>query len=244
MKKYKSTSLKIWHISDTHTYHHLLNIPSGIDLVIFSGDSSNNRDEYLNEHEVLDFIDWYKSLDIKYKIYVAGNHDTSIEGRLVRRDLFEQNGIIYLEDESIIINGIKFYGSPITPTFGNWAFMRKREKIYKFWDDIDDDTDVLITHGPPKNILDLTYERSGETVLTGCSNLAKRVMKLKKLKLHCFGHIHNFKDIKNQGIKIIPEKNNCIFSNGSVVEDGRFGWLTSNGNIFRLTKRTIKFLTK
>jgi predicted phosphodiesterase len=57
--------MKIWHISDTHTYHNLLNVPSGIDMFIHSGDCSNPRDPYNNEPEVRNFIHWFKSLPIK-----------------------------------------------------------------------------------------------------------------------------------------------------------------------------------
>jgi 3',5'-cyclic AMP phosphodiesterase CpdA len=38
--------MRIWHISDTHTYHNLLEVPTDIDMVIFSGDCSNPRDPY------------------------------------------------------------------------------------------------------------------------------------------------------------------------------------------------------
>ena len=40
--------MKIWHISDTHTYQELLTIPSDVAIVIFSGDCSNPRDPYNN----------------------------------------------------------------------------------------------------------------------------------------------------------------------------------------------------
>ena len=59
--------------------------------------------------------------------------------------------------------------------------------------------------------------------------LKKRIVSIKP-KLHCFGHIHNFKDITNSGtMKIYGQ--DTIFSNGSVVTDGKFGYLTSNGNV-------------
>jgi hypothetical protein len=64
--------MKIWHISDTHTYHDQLTIPKDIDMVIHSGDCSNPRDPYNNEPEVRNFIHWFKSLPIKHKVYVAG----------------------------------------------------------------------------------------------------------------------------------------------------------------------------
>ena len=62
--------MKIWHISDTHTYHGFLKVPEGIDMVIFSGYCSNPRDPYTNEHEVRNFITWFDSLKIKHKIFV------------------------------------------------------------------------------------------------------------------------------------------------------------------------------
>ena len=40
-KHLKKTNMKIWHISDTHTFHGLLDIPENIDMVIHSGDATN-----------------------------------------------------------------------------------------------------------------------------------------------------------------------------------------------------------
>jgi len=48
-----------------------------------------------------------------------------------------------------------------------------------------------------------------------------------------FGHIHNCNDIINAGTRTIPGLD-TIFSNGSVVTDGKFGKLSSNGNIFEI----------
>jgi len=152
--------MKIWHLSDTHTYHDLLKVPDGIDLVIHSGDCSNPRDPYNNEPEVREFIDWYKELPIKYKIYVAGNHDTSIEKGLVTKKDFEDNGIIYLENEYVTIKGIKIFGSPHTPQFGNWAFMKERHKLDRFWNiAIHEPCDIIVVHGPPKGVLDKSFDR-------------------------------------------------------------------------------------
>ncbi len=115
--------MKIYHFSDTHTFHGLLTIPENIDIMIFSGDASNPRDPYLNKIEVENFITWYSTIPVKYKIFVAGNHDTSIEKNLIKKSDFESNGIIYLENDYIEIEGLKIWGSPITPTFGDgWAF--------------------------------------------------------------------------------------------------------------------------
>ena len=52
-------------------------------------------------------------------------------------------------------------------------------------------------------------------------------------KLMLSGHIHNTEDIINAGtIQLSGYK--TIYSNGSVVTDGKFGQLSSNGNILTI----------
>lgn len=225
--------MKIWHISDTHSYHDLLRVPSDINMVIHSGDCSNPRDPYNNEPEVREFIHWYKSLPIKHKVYVAGNHDTSIEKRLVTKKDFEDYNIHYLENEYIEIDGVKLFGSPHTPQFGNWAFMKERVKLERFWRQaINEYADIIITHGPPKGALDKSYDRAGRMEMCGDKSLLNRVFELEP-KLCLFGHIHNCEDIVNAGTLKFSNRE-TIFSNGSVLCDGKFGKLTSNGNIFKI----------
>jgi len=225
--------MNIWHISDTHGYHDLLKIPDNIDMVIHSGDCSNPRDPYNNEPEVRGFIDWYKELPIKHKIYVAGNHDSSIEKGLVTKKDFEDYGIIYLENDYTVIEKIKIFGSPYTPNFGNWSFMKERHKLERLWRDaIPDDTDILVTHGPPKGILDKSENRDHQLECCGDKSLLNKILEVKP-SYHLFGHIHNNGDIINAGIQKLSNYN-IFFSNGSVVTDRKFGILTSNGNIFRI----------
>ena len=225
--------MKIWHISDTHTYHGLLEVPKDIDMIIFSGDCSNPRDPYKNREEVLDFIEWFKSLDVTHKIFCAGNHDSSIERNFITQGDFLEAGITYLENDWIEIEGLKIFGSPQTPTFGNWSFMKSRDKMHNHWKHIPDDADIIVTHGPPKGILDISYDRNNNLERCGDSALLKRVLAIKP-KLVCFGHIHNCEDIINAGTMTLSAYPEITFSNGSVVTDGKFGRLSSNGNIFNL----------
>ena len=226
--------MKIWHISDTHTYQELLTIPSDVAIVIFSGDCSNPRDPYNNEPEVRAFIDWFGGLPIKHKVFVAGNHDTSIEKGLVTKDDFDQNCIHYLENETIEIEGLKIFGSPYSPTFGiGWAFNKARNKLDRIWRMvIDEDVDIIVVHGPPKGMLDSSYDRLNSREQCGDKSLMNRVKEVKP-KLMLFGHIHNCDDIINAGTRTIPGLD-TIFSNGSVVTDGKFGKVSSNGNIFEI----------
>lgn len=222
----------IWHISDTHGYHNLLDIPSEIDMVIFSGDCSNPRNPYINENEVRVFMEWYSKLPIKHKIFVAGNHDSSIEKRLITKKDFTNIGITYLENESMEIEGINIFGSPVSLTFNDWCFMKARDKTYKLWETIPENTDIVITHTPPKGILDMSYDKDNVLEFCGCNSLKKRMFSMQP-ELHLFGHIHNTQDIINAGQTKLSEYK-TTFSNGSVVTDGKFGRLSSNGNIFKI----------
>jgi Icc-related predicted phosphoesterase len=108
----------------------------------------------------------------------------------------EDQGIKLLIHESIEIGGFKIFGSPYTPFFHNWAFnIFRGEGLVEKWSQIPDDTQVLITHGPPMGILDEVISFNGkkcewEVEKVGCAALYNRIQELKSLKLHIFGHIH------------------------------------------------------
>ena len=230
-------SIKILHISDTHGFHESYPMDRfiGIDVVVHSGDCSNYRDVVRNEQEVRTFLAWYRDVPVKHKIYVAGNHDTSIERNRVTPGDFAQHGIIYLENAATIIDGVKFWGSPHTPTFGEWAFMKSRQSIGRVWEHIPEDTDVLIVHGPPKGVRDLSHDREGKLEFCGDGSLMRKCFKMKDtLKLMLFGHIHDSPGCDNQGVSHYS-KTPTIFSNGACVNDGRFDLgLTSFGNILHI----------
>lgn len=121
-----------------------------------------------------------------HKIVIAGNHDFCFQKHPEEsRQILSDAGIIYLEDEAIELYGIKFYGIPWTPTFGNWAFMKSEADLREVWDAVPRETDVLISHGPPYGILDLTQdgEHAG-------SKTHARVIQSIRPRLNVFGHIH------------------------------------------------------
>jgi len=232
--------IKIWHFGDTHGKHFFLNPPSA-DVAIFSGDAGLSRDPTQNLEEVMDFLNWYRDVDIPIKIFVAGNHDSSIEKRLITKEEMLSKNIIYLEHEDLIIEvknkRFSIFGSPYVPTFGNWSFMKNRSKLNRFWEQIPEDTDILVTHGPPMNILDSTegwdpYNSRRVLENAGCSALQKQIFNRIKPRAHMFGHIHSKgSGFINSGVYIHPS--GIIFSNGSCVEDRTMD-VESNGNIIEL----------
>jgi Icc-related predicted phosphoesterase len=184
--------MRIIFISDTHTLHHELDesldnlyIENPDSILVHCGDVSSRGRNY----EIENFLVWYDALPFKNKILIAGNHDfyfeNSPDGASMLIEEFGKS-IIYLEDSGIEIDGVKFWGSPVTPWFYDWAFNR-RDDIKDHWDLIPSDTNVLITHGPPFGILDITAR---ERIHVGCQLLRNKIETLKDLKISSFGHIH------------------------------------------------------
>lgn len=176
-------------LSDTHSMHDRLTLPEG-DVLVHAGDATMQGHW---EKEVEPFLDWYGSRPHKYKILVAGNHDWCFESNPegIQQEC-DKRGIILLNDESVLIEGVRFHGSPVQPWFHDWAFNRKRgAEIKAHWDLIPTDVDVLVTHGPPYYYRDLTpdhYDRPSQHV--GCQDLLLAVERTQP-QVHIFGHIHN-----------------------------------------------------
>jgi len=180
--------MKITFISDTHNKHNHLtsnaynNILGSGDVLVHAGDCTSMG----KSHEITNFLNWFSMTDFKHKIFIAGNHDFGFEMHTDIAEEFKEKGITYLFDTEVVIDGVKFYGSPWQPEFYDWAFNLPRgEKLAEKWSKIPGNTDVLITHGPVYGLLD--YAPHGGHV--GCEELYKRVFDVKP-KIHVCGHIH------------------------------------------------------
>lgn len=184
--------MQIVALSDTHGLHNRVQVPVG-DVLIHAGDWMNYGRKL---EELVSFADWFRAQPHRKKIVVAGNHDllAELNPALVKGTLGPD--VSYLQDSGCEYQGVKFWGSPYTPEFCNWAFNVPRQGLYKHWDLIPNDTNVLITHGGPWGILDGPYNNSNprETELgnhLGCVHLAYKVERM-SLDAHVFGHLHSF----------------------------------------------------
>jgi Icc-related predicted phosphoesterase len=199
-------------ISDLHGFYPKL---KGGDLLIVAGDftAKDSAKCWIN------FEKWIRKTDYREKIIIAGNHDSFLSSREIHdiRKYWNDVGITYLCDsgvkmfyyddspkkynESFIdiedlfppkIKSLKIWGSPWTKWFPevnpeSIAFMLKtEEELAKKWELIPDDVDILVTHGPPYTMLDRTIDGD----YAGSKTLSDRILELKKIKLHVFGHIH------------------------------------------------------
>lgn len=149
-------------------------------------------------------------------IYVAGNHDRP----LAHSDPTEvglPESLVYLEGESVDIDGLTVWGGPWHPEYGEWPFQLPRRDLAAKWAQIPEGADVIVTHGPPKGVLDAVDTpvvgspegepsgqlspteaalrraredaRNRESKRVGDEALADRVFELAP-DLHVFGHVH------------------------------------------------------
>lgn len=155
------------------------------------------------------------------KCYWKSNHDSRDHDLAVETmtgPLAHEAGVVYLNEGAhsfVLKSGAKFtiYVSPHTPQpdapkFCNWAFSYEHGEdrfsrqhqvadgiVSIATNPIPDDVDIVMTHGPPKGILDWIPQGN-----VGCPNLLQAIRRVKP-RMHCFGHVHD-----GHGVEIIDWK--------------------------------------
>lgn len=207
----KVNSIRFVCISDTHTHTENLaeKLPDG-DILIHAGDFTRSS----TKRDIIKFNNFLGTIKERYKhiVVIAGNHELTFDQRVCDRGLmryklyqmfigddftsqqlnpYQSKKLLtnckYIENESIELFGIKIYGAPWQPERFGLAFNKPRgEEILNEWNKIPNDTDILVTHGPPLGIGDKTTTN----IHCGCAELATTVMDRVKPKYFIFGHIH------------------------------------------------------
>lgn len=188
--------MKLVLISDTHNKHQ--EVPKiECDVLVHAGDLTMAG----SLHEIQKAGDWIREYPAEFKVVIAGNHDFGFESKKNQAiaalcsydDNSHDKSVFYLENSAVMLNGVKFYGSPYTPWFYDLAFNSWRgAEIKKHWDKIPNDTDVLITHGPAFGYCDKVSGSSpGLTTFghAGCKDLLTKIQEVKP-KIHVSGHLH------------------------------------------------------
>lgn len=176
----KRNKTKIVAIADSHRQHWSIKIPK-CDIFLFAGDAEINSLIALH-----DFNDWLGTIKAKHKIVIGGNHDSLLE--LIGKEECKRllTNCIYLENEMITVEGLKIFGSPCTPVFNDWYFMKYDSDLKEIWDKIEKNTDILLTHTMPHGILDQVLPKE-ESV--GSYTLLNRIKEIRP-KIQIGGHLH------------------------------------------------------
>jgi hypothetical protein len=148
-------------------------------------------------------------------IVIAGNHDYGIDP-LYNKNLkitkynhpLLTNCDYYLCDDLLEfkINGgiIKIYGSPYTHSKMAFACIDRKKRMER-WSQIPSHIDILMTHTPALNIMDLAFDtrqisnnsctlchrKHNHKSHWGCEILRNEVIHRIRPRVHCFGHVHD-----------------------------------------------------
>jgi Icc-related predicted phosphoesterase len=197
--------MKFVAISDTHNKHKELPVLPEGDVLLHAGDFTSRG----YGKEIQAFGEWLNEQPFEYKVLIAGNHDIMFQrDPLQAIELLKEAcpDVIYLNQEAVVIDGIKIWGEPRQPAFGHgWAFNVDRRWIKSTcWDKVPEDTDILLTHGPPYGYGD-KVERifDDETDYhVGCQKQADLLFNSNISYTVC-GHIHEaagiYKTLNNAG---------------------------------------------
>lgn len=172
--------VKVAAVSDLHG--HLPKIPKS-DIVLIAGDIVPSDSLRFQKHWLdTAFRNWLE--DIEGEVFAcAGNHDEIFQELPEKVPRLPWN---YLQDESAEYMNLKIYGTPWQKRFYDWAFNLDEADLARKWQEIPEDTDILITHGPPRYFGDLVSRGTHE----GSPSLLKRIMEINP-KLVVYGHIHH-----------------------------------------------------
>jgi Icc-related predicted phosphoesterase len=204
----RENAVRIVFVSDTHGRHHLTHAPDG-DVLVHAGDLT--LDGTLDGVE--SFNAWLGALPHRHKVVIAGNHDECFQHQADRARA-RLTDATYLEDSGCEIEGLTFYGSPWTPLFAGWPFMLSEVELAAKWALIPSGLDVLVTHGPPHGILDLTNRNDH----AGSWTLLRRVYELRP-RVHVFGHIHESAGRADiDGITFLNASTNMGRGNGVMID--------------------------
>lgn len=134
----------------------------------------------------------------------------------------ENSSITYLKHESAEIKlksptgprtQFTVFGSPYSPAKGLWAFGYAPEEAQSLWEKIPLDSDIVVTHTPPKFHCDETRERRS----VGCEILRNELWRIRP-RLHICGHVH-----ESRAAEIIEW--GLLASNMKYKEDGTSRWI-------------------
>ena len=223
IRQSSSNEIRIIAISDTHNGYNKLTqqlidlYQSENDILVHCGDMTERG----SVDELNNINSWFGELPYKYKIAISGNMDgIGLDKQHIDGYKIFTNAV-YLQHQSLEIpdlgsNGFKIFASPYTPEFvGGFQLYSEKESRLK-WQDIPNDIDLLISHGPPYNILDSTSRGMsiGDKVLM--NEINQRI----KPKAVLFGHVHaSFGQTEVDGIQYVNAAQfNGIYSGDSSVK--------------------------
>lgn len=164
--------------------------PWPCDLVIIAGDIMPDKRPIERQGDwcqttLLPWIEEMTSVT-KAPLYLTwGNHDFAAIRLLIPSDLTAYAVV----DRGFNILGSRFYFTPWVPNLGRWAYSFDGDVPDRYREAIPDDTQILVTHGPPHGFGDATNNHTSNWEHVGSPSLLERCQAIRVPIVIC-GHIH------------------------------------------------------
>ena len=143
---------------------------------------------YLGNHDITLDPDFYAEHGLYF-------HNQYPQDPAACSQMFRESLITYLHHEAKEVTltkdsgpgtVFKIFGSPYSPARGLWAFGYQPEQASSIWSSIPLDTDIVLTHTPPKYHCDESRKSGSE----GCEILRQTLWRVRP-KLAVCGHVHD-----------------------------------------------------
>jgi len=179
-------------ISDLHSSKDIVSKLSAkfngehIDFITISGDVLEKNSDY----NLTIFIEMLEAFPGAKIVFISGNHDYApYKARINNLGLFKD--VFYLENEIKTIDGVVFYGCPLSTPFLQWNYMKQDYQIAQVLEStMMGDIDVALFHQPPKGFGDTVTQRFVTGDPLGSDAILYAINKWQP-KYAFFGHIHS-----------------------------------------------------
>eukprot|EP00300_Choanocystis_sp_HF-7_P000266 c10227_g1_i1.p1 GENE.c10227_g1_i1~~c10227_g1_i1.p1 ORF type:complete len:212 (+),score=36.21 c10227_g1_i1:74-709(+) len=173
-------------ISDTHNDHRSVRVPDG-DVLIHAGDFTN----YGKVEHAEDFNAWLGELPHTHKILIVGNHENNAPWHKQINQVISNATV--LRQSGTTACGLSFFGTDFF-----WPCQSN-----PYYDQIPEDTNVILTHGPVKGFVDGGL---------GCVSMRNKVSQIGPCVV-VSGHIHSAYGV--------AQNDRTTFVNAALCDDRR-----------------------
>lgn len=219
------------HISDTHNMHGEIETRfpfQDADILLHTGDFTNNG----TLAELRRFNKWLGRMKtrFKYVLVIAGNHDVHGNGGSIDLRRVLSNATVLHHEIAAKVQqdlGLRIFGSP----WCAWKPASDPGGRGHLFGEIPEGVDVLMTHGPARQILDTAgYGQSGQEVRCyhwGSSWDLNEAIRRARPRAHLFGHLHEQRGVWQRdvsggyagGVEYMAERGCCFPTTGAPPDD-------------------------
>jgi hypothetical protein len=181
--------MNLFFFGETHEEHSKECVPSGDTLVGALNFTMCSR----RLAAIADPGDWFEELPHRFKLVVPVSHKFLIEADYSRCALLS-NATVQI-DESVEIEGLLMYGSPMTHLHG--APFRKSLSLDHGRHRMSGSENISarVTHGTP---FGNPHTVSDQSTMVGRTNLRQPIKEFSRLQVHAFGHLYGVQDVMIQ----------------------------------------------